>query len=64
MQTIPEDDWFCDKCKPKLKAKSPKKNRTIYVEEFEDEATEEEDEDEEEEEMEVEDAPPEENEEA
>lgn len=37
LKSIPEGDWFCDKCKPKLKPKSPKKSRTIYVEEDEEE---------------------------
>jgi len=33
LKSIPEGDWFCNGCKPKLKMKSPRKSRTIYVEE-------------------------------
>ena len=47
LKAIPEGDWFCDKCKPKLKAKSPKKNRTIYIEEDEEDEDEEDGEEEE-----------------
>ncbi|KAA0203950.1 hypothetical protein HAZT_HAZT010190 [Hyalella azteca] len=51
LKSIPDGDWFCDICRPKIKAKSPKKNRTIYVE---DDDEEEEDDDTEEEELDIE----------
>ena len=56
LKSIPEGDWFCDKCKPKLKPKSPAKKRKVYVEEEmeEEEVNEEEQQPEEEEEEEEE----------
>ncbi|XP_071533691.1 bromodomain adjacent to zinc finger domain protein 1A isoform X2 [Panulirus ornatus] len=30
LKEIPSGDWFCDRCKPKEKPKSPRKNRHIY----------------------------------
>uniref|UniRef100_A0A2P2HYB3 Bromodomain adjacent to zinc finger domain protein 1A n=1 Tax=Hirondellea gigas TaxID=1518452 RepID=A0A2P2HYB3_9CRUS len=49
LKSIPDGDWFCDKCKPKLKAKSPRKNRKMYVEEEEEEEQQQEEQEEEEE---------------
>lgn len=42
LKSIPSGDWFCDKCKPKEKPKSPrKKNRQMYTEESDEEGEEE-----------------------
>ena len=58
LKKIPEDDWYCTECKPKMRIRSPKKkNRKVFEEvELEDEEDEtEEDEYEEEQESEEED---------
>ncbi|KAG7172189.1 Bromodomain adjacent to zinc finger domain protein 1A-like 1, partial [Homarus americanus] len=36
-QEIPSGDWYCDRCKPKEKPKSPRKNRQIYKDVSDDE---------------------------
>ena len=54
LKKIPDDDWYCTECKPKMRIRSPKKkNRKVFEEEeLEDEEDEEEDESEEEQESE------------
>nr|XP_045619673.1 bromodomain adjacent to zinc finger domain protein 1A-like [Procambarus clarkii] len=37
LKEIPSGDWFCDRCKPKEKPKSPRKNRQIYKDVSDDE---------------------------
>ena len=38
LKKIPEDDWYCTECKPKMRIRSPKKkHRAIFEEEEEDE---------------------------
>lgn len=37
IQEVPSGDWFCDRCKPKEKPKSPRKNRQIYKDVSDDE---------------------------
>ncbi|XP_068208965.1 bromodomain adjacent to zinc finger domain protein 1A [Palaemon carinicauda] len=55
LKSIPSGDWFCDKCKPKEKPKSPrKKNRQIYTAESDEEGEEEHNSSSEEEDQEVE----------
>ena len=45
LKKIPDDDWYCTECKPKMRIRSPKKkNRKVFEEE--DLAEEEDDEDE------------------
>ena len=49
LKKIPEDDWYCTECKPKMRIRSPKKkHRKVFEEEeIEEEEEEEEDDDEE-----------------
>ena len=48
LKKIPEDDWYCTECKPKMRIRSPKKKyRKVFEEvELEDEEDEDEDDDE------------------
>lgn len=46
LKKIPDDDWYCTECKPKMRIRSPKKKNRIV---FEEEDLEDEDEDDEDE---------------
>ena len=49
LKKIPEDDWYCTECKPKMRIRSPKKkHRRVFEEEEIEEEEEEEDEEEDE----------------
>lgn len=36
-QEVPAGDWYCDRCRPKERPKSPRKKRQIYCEESDEE---------------------------
>ena len=37
LKKIPDDDWYCTECKPKMRVRSPKKkNRKVFEEDIED----------------------------
>ncbi|KAK8400654.1 hypothetical protein O3P69_002454 [Scylla paramamosain] len=44
LKEVPAGDWFCDRCRPKERPKSPRKKRQIYCEEEESDEEEEEEE--------------------
>ena len=45
LKKIPDDDWYCTECKPKMRIRSPKKkNRKVFEEEDLDEEEDDEDE--------------------